>query len=91
MTPSIVLYEVYKRLKRDASEASADAMAAEIGKTRVIPLDDQLALRAADVSLEFHLPMADAIVYATARAHEAMLVTSDSDFKDLPHVVFLKK
>ena len=35
--------------------------------------------------------MADAIVYATAQAHNATLVTSDADFKDLAQVVYLKK
>jgi toxin FitB len=91
VTPSIIIYEVYKRLKRDASEAAADAIVAEMGKTRIIPLDDQLALRAADVSLAHGLAMADAIVYATALAHGATLITSDADFKHLPEVLYLKK
>jgi predicted nucleic acid-binding protein len=91
VTPSIVVYEVYKRLKRDASEAAADAILAEMVKTQVIPLDDSLAIQAAEASLEWKLPMADAIVYATALAHHVDLVTSDSDFKGLPHVVYLKK
>lgn len=91
VTPSIVVYEVYKRLKRDASEAAADAIIAEMGKTRIIPLDDQLAIMAADISVSLGLPMADSIVYATAQAQQATLITSDADFKDLPHVVYLKK
>lgn len=91
ITPSIVVYEVYKRLKRDASESAADAIVAEMGKTRVAPLDDQLALLAADISLSLKLPMADAVVYATARAFHATLITSDADFKNLPQVIYLKK
>lgn len=91
ITPSIVVYEVYKRLKRDASEAAADAIIAEMGKTRIVPLDDQMALLAADTSLSLKLPMADAIVYATAQAFHATLITSDADFKNLPQVVYLKK
>ncbi|MBI5884059.1 MAG: type II toxin-antitoxin system VapC family toxin [Elusimicrobia bacterium] len=89
ITPSIVVYEVYKRLKRDASEAAADAVVAEMGKTRIVPLDDALALQAADISLSLGLPMADAIVYATAQACQATIVTSDADFKGLPQVVYL--
>ncbi len=91
ITPSIVVYEVYKRLKRDASEAAADAIVAEMGKTNIIPLDDRLALLAAEISLKWKLPMADSIVYATARAHAATLITSDADFKGLPDVIYLKK
>lgn len=91
ITPSIVVYEVYKRLKRDSSEAAADAIVAEMGKTRIIPLDDQIALMAADNSLSLGLAMADAIVYTTARLHDATLVTSDADFQHLPHVEYLRK
>ena len=91
LTPTIVVYEVYKRLKRDASEAAADAVIAKMGKTHVISLDDQLALLAAESSLTHGLPMAGAVVYATAQRYGATLVTSDADFKDLPGVVVLKK
>ena len=35
--------------------------------------------------------MADAIIYATARAHGAELVTTDADLADLPGVTFLDK
>jgi predicted nucleic acid-binding protein len=45
-------------------------------KTGVIPLTERVALDAADVSLQHGLAMADAIVYATAQAHDAVLVTS---------------
>lgn len=91
ITPSIIIYEVYKRLKRDASEAAADAIAAQMGKTQIVALDDQLAIQSAETSLTFGLPMADAIVYATAQAYAATLITSDADFKGLPKVVYLKK
>ena len=91
LTPSIVVYEVYKRLKRDGTQVLADAFAAAMGKTRIIAFDDTLALHAADLSLEYGLAMADAIVYATARHHRAKLITSDPDFKDLPGVFYLKK
>ena len=91
LTPSIVLYEVYKRLKRDSSEDAADKVAAMITKTRIIPLDESLALFAADVSLQHDLAMADAVVYATALLHKATLVTGDADFKGLPQVTYYAK
>lgn len=90
LTPSIVVYEVYKRLKRDASESIADAVLSHMGNTRIIPLDDQMAIQAAETSLTHKLAMADAIVYATAQSHRATLITSDADFKDLPGVLYLK-
>ena len=91
ITPSIVVYEVYKRLKRDASESIADAVLAHMGNTRVIAFDDQLAVQAAETSLSQGLAMADAIIYATAVTHNATLVTADADFKDLPNVLYFKK
>lgn len=91
VTPTVVLYEVYKIIKRQRSEEDALAAAAQIGKTRLIPLDDQVALTAADVSLAHHLAMADAIVYSTALMLGATLLTSDSDLAPLPGVTYLGK
>ena len=91
VTPTIVLYEVYKLVKRERTEEEALLAAAQIQKTRIVPLSDSLALAAADVSLEFRLAMADSIVYATARAEDAELVTSDSDLRNLPGVTFLPR
>ena len=91
LTPTIVLYEVYKVLKRDASEEDALQAVAQMLRTNVVPLNETLALEAADTSLEHSLAMADAIVYATARSRGAELVTTDADLEGLPGVVFLSK
>jgi predicted nucleic acid-binding protein len=91
VTPTIVLSEVYKLVKRERTEEEALLAAAQIQKTRIVPLSDSLALAAADVSLEFRLAVADSIVYATALAEDAELVTSDSGLRNLPGVTFLPK
>jgi predicted nucleic acid-binding protein len=91
ITPTIVLYEVYKLVRRERSEEEALVAVAQMHKTRMVPLSDSLALAAADMSLEFRLAMADSIVYATARAEDAELVTSDADLRNLPGVTFLPK
>ena len=91
LTPTIVLYEVYKVVKRQRSEEEALTAVAQMGKTQVVPLNDTIALTAADASLTYQLAMADAIVYATALTHKATLVTSDADLASLPGVVYLKK
>jgi predicted nucleic acid-binding protein len=91
ITPAVVLYEVYKIVKRERTEEEALLAAAQIQKTRVVPLSESLALAAADVSLEFRLAMADAIVYATARVEDAELVTSDKDLRGLPGVTYIPK
>lgn len=91
VTPTVVLYEVYKVIKRRRSEEEALAAATQIGKTRLVPLTDTIALTAADVSLTYQVAMADAIVYATSLIERAKLVTSDADLAPLPGVTYLKK
>jgi predicted nucleic acid-binding protein len=87
--PTIVLYEVYKKIKREWGEERALEAYAQLMRARVIPLDASLALEAADVSLELGLSMADAIVYATAKRAAATLVTSDEHFRGVEDVEFI--
>ncbi len=91
LTPTIVLYEVYKVIKRQRGEEEALTAAAQMGKTHLVPLTDTIALTAADASLTYRLAMADVVVYATALTHKAKLVTSDADLAALPGVVYHKK
>ena len=86
----MIVYEIYKKIKRECAVEEALVVVAQLERTRVIPLSASLALAAADFSLAHQLAMADAIVYATARAHFAQLFTSDSDFIGLPEVVYMK-
>ncbi len=90
VTPTIVLYEVYKKIKRERGEETALLITGRLSGTQVVPLSTSIALLAADLSLRHGLAMADAIVYATSRDQEAQLITSDADLKDLPGVVYLK-
>ena len=83
ITATIVLYEVYKKIKRERGEETALLFAGRLSATQVIPLTDSIAFLAADLSLRHGLAMADAIVYATAKDQEAEVVTGDADLKDL--------
>ena len=92
VTPTIALYEVYKWIKRERSEEAALAAVAAMQETRVVALTEEIALTAADISLDTRLAMADSIMLATARSYEAQLVTGDSDFAGMQGVaVFAKK
>lgn len=91
ITPTIIMYEVYKHSKRLRGEESALDAVAAMQKTRIVPLNDELSLIAADLSLEYKLPMADSIILATARLYEADVVTSDADFEGVPGVTFIPK
>jgi predicted nucleic acid-binding protein len=91
VTPTVVLYEVYKIIRREYSEDAALVAVAKLKATRLVELDESLALMAAEISLAHGLAMADAIVYATACQEEAELVTSDADLANLPNVLYLPK
>ena len=63
---------------------AADRFLSAALRARVVPIDERLALLAARISLDRRLAMADAMIYATALAAGAQLVTSDAHFKGLP-------
>lgn len=83
VTPTVVVYEVYKRLKKEKGEQVALEAYAQMTRSKLVPLDDALALSAADTSLKMGLAMADSIVFTTAKIFSADLVTSDPDLKGL--------
>ncbi|MFL6246295.1 MAG: type II toxin-antitoxin system VapC family toxin [Thermoanaerobaculia bacterium] len=91
VTPVIVIYEVYKRLKRELSEDDGIIAVSAMQRMQIVPVDVELALSAADLSLEYGLAMADALVLATARKYDAELVTSDRDFERVDGVTYLAK
>jgi predicted nucleic acid-binding protein len=91
LLPSIILHEVYKILKREVGEEKALLAAGYMKTSPVIPLDEVLALAAADISLQRNLAMADAIILAAARANNSQIITSDSDLKDQPGVKYIPR
>ena len=91
VVPSICLLEVFKRVLQQRDENSALWAVAVMGQGQVVALDGPLALSAARLGLEFKLPLADSVVFATARHHGALVWTLDADFEGLPHVRFTAK
>ena len=89
IVPAISILEVFKRVLREHSEAQAIQAAAVMQRGLVVDLDSRLAIASAQLSHELRLPMADSIILATARAHQARLYTLDADFKDLHDVELL--
>ena len=89
ITSIIVMYEVYKKVKKLRGEEVALEAVAALSQTKVIPIDQTLSLEAADYSLEYGLHFTDALVYATSRRFSAELHTSDDDLKGLPGTSFV--
>jgi predicted nucleic acid-binding protein len=89
--PTIVVYEVFKKLLRTRGISAAEQFYSRACELRdnTILLDTELAVRAARLSLETNLPMADAIIYATAQEIGAQLVTADAHFSGLSSVTLI--
>jgi predicted nucleic acid-binding protein len=88
IVPALTLYEVFKRILQQRDEGAALSAIAAMEQGRVVDLDARLALMAARISLDLQLPLADSVILATARAHEAVLWTQDADFKGMPGVEY---
>jgi predicted nucleic acid-binding protein len=91
LVPTVCLYEVFKRILREFGEERAlDAMGVmSLGTT--VDLDRQIAVDAAQISNELKLAMADSIILATTRAHNAILWTQDEHFKNIEGVEYIEK
>ncbi|MFQ6095573.1 MAG: type II toxin-antitoxin system VapC family toxin [Candidatus Bathyarchaeia archaeon] len=91
VTPTIVIYEVYKRIKSIKGEQKALEAYAQMSRTKIVELTSSISLKAADISITLDLGMADSIVVATAKAYNAEIVTSDEHLKSLEKVKFINK
>jgi predicted nucleic acid-binding protein len=90
--PTICIAEVFRRMLRQIGlDAAMRATAAMQRQGAVVELDASVARDAGRLGVELGLPMADSIVYATARALEALVWTQDADFEKLPHVRYRAK
>jgi len=88
---SITITEVFRSVLRQRNEESALQVVAHMEQGTVIALDRELAVNAAVLGIELKLPLADSIIYATARKYDAVVWTQDADFKGLEKVKFYPK
>lgn len=91
VVPAISILEVFKWVLREHSEAQAIQAAAAMQRGLVVDLDSRLAIAAAQLSHVLKLPMADSIILATARSHQARLYTMDADFRGLEDVELMAR
>ena len=91
IVPTLSLYEVFKLVLQQRDESDALEAVAVMQQGRVVGLDEAIALSAAKVSVALKLPMADSIMLATARMHDATLWTQDGDLAGLEGVQYIEK
>ncbi len=91
LVPTMVQLELSKWLTREVGEDKADQVIAFTQVCRVVPLDTEIALAAAEACRARKLATADAVIFATAQAHGAELLTCDRHFEGLPGVTLIEK
>jgi predicted nucleic acid-binding protein len=91
VVPTICLTQVFEVVARQRGEGDALQAIAVMQQGRTVDLDGELALLAAVVGAEHKLPLADSIVYATARQLDAVVWTQDEDLEGLPNARYFRK
>jgi predicted nucleic acid-binding protein len=91
VVPSICVLEVFKRMLREKGEDAALDVVGQMRQGVVVDLDADLALEAARLGTELKLPLADSVILATARLHNATIWTQDQDFVGMDGVRYFPK
>jgi predicted nucleic acid-binding protein len=91
VVPTVSIYEVFKRVLQQRDEGEALQAVAVMQQGKMVDLDTETALSAANLSVGLKLPMADSVILATTRMHNAILWTQDADFKGIEGVEYVEK
>jgi predicted nucleic acid-binding protein len=91
LVPAITFNEVYKRVHLNMDIDSALLAIGVMSRGQEIQLNREIAIEAALLSVEYKLPMADSLILATARTHNATLWTQNAYFKDIEGVRYIEK
>ena len=91
VVPTITVLEVFKRISQQRDDATALKYVAVLQQGKLVDLDATLALHAAALGRQFKLPLADSIIYATARSMNCIVWTQDADFEGLDGVNYRRK
>jgi predicted nucleic acid-binding protein len=91
LVPVVCLYEVFKKIAGGRDTTTAQVMISDMLNGTVLPVDESVALSAAELALELKLSMADSLILASARSHSALLWTQDAHFAGLEGVEFIRK
>jgi len=91
IVPSITVLEVFKHVYRQRGEDLALMCIAHMEQGQVIDLNSTVATEAAYLGITHKLPLADSIIYATAKKYDAIVWTQDADFENLDGVQYFAK
>lgn len=86
VVPSLSVLEVFRRVNQQRGEDAALRAVALMQQGHLSDLTIEIALLAGRLGAAHRLPLADSVILATARFHDADLWTQDADFKGLDRV-----
>ena len=89
--PSICLYEVYKKFLSINDMERTDLAIDIMQNATVVGATPRIAILAAKLGKQHKLPMADSIIYATAKIYDAEIYTQDNHFDNLENVHYFAK
>lgn len=88
IVPVATIYEVFEVVLRERGENEALLAVAVMQKGTVVEVNAKLAIEAAVLGVKHHLPLANNLILATARAHSATIWTQDADFRPFSNVKY---
>ncbi|MGE4233372.1 MAG: type II toxin-antitoxin system VapC family toxin [Bacteriovoracia bacterium] len=90
LVPTLVIYEVYRKIAQTLSEDVALSAIALLSQHTVVDLNRDIALLAADISISHKLGMADSMILAHAKESHAKLISLDNDFSSISDAKVLR-
>ena len=91
IVPSITITEVFKKIIQQKDEDLALQAISVMHQGTIVDLTSAIAVTAAQLGALHKLPLADSIIYSTAKHNKATIYTQDADFKDLDMVKYIAK
>lgn len=84
LVSTINLYEVGRYVLRTSGQEIMEEVLVNMGRCHVRAVDRDVAHQGILLAARYRLPMADALIAATARLHDAALFTLDEDLLKVP-------
>lgn len=91
-TSCLSIFEIKRKLLKDKIEEGKISKIIDFIKKRsiVLQIDENIAEKASEISLEKNLHAMDSFIYSSAISNNLTLVTLDNDFRNLKDVQVLK-
>ena len=87
---TINLSEIYRWFLLSYSDAEANSAIQDVkDRCFIVPVDEQIAIIAAKIKHELKWGLGDSIILATARTRNAVVITGDPDFKNVPNTIII--